>query len=385
MQRRSKNIGTPDGVLIVAFVLLVLIGMIMVYSASIFYAEQYFNDQFYYFKRQFVAFVIGLVMVMVLGSFRLSWLQKLAPIAIIFALTLAAYQGGVKQARWFSAGFIHFQTVDVVRFALTLYLPYYLVRSHDELKNFTEGLLPALIIIFLLTVFTVLQRDFSSSMTLFLLSITILAAGPTQLTHILYVTGGILLAGFGYIKITGHNYERISAFLHPESDPFGNGYQILNALFGFQRGGIAGSGFAQSRAKMFFLPEAHNDYIFAIIGEEWGLIGTLFIVFLFGVVLLRGIRIAQRQHNLYVYYLTIGILANFMWYSVINIMVSLNMLPSTGIPLPFISYGGTALVINMALAGLLINLSRTVGKPSEPVTHFSSQEHRVFYYTRKRR
>ncbi len=385
MRHRETTTTAPDVVLIIALVFLVLIGMIMVYSASVFYAEQYFNDQFYYFKRQFIAFVVGLVFVMILGSFRLDWLQKLAPLAILLALLLAAYQGIVMRARWFSAGPIHFQTVDVVRFALTLYLPYYLVRSHDELKNFTEGLLPALIILFLLTVFTVLQRDFSSSMTLFLLGMTILAAGPTRLRHIFSVTTGVVLAGLGYIKLTGHNLERIMAFLRPEADPFDTGYQIINALIGFQRGGIAGTGFAQSRAKMFFLPEAHNDYIFAIIGEEWGLIGTLFIVVLFGIILVRGLMIARRQHTPYAYYLTIGILANFMWYAVVNIMVSLNMLPSTGIPLPFISYGGTALVVNMALAGLLINLSRTPERPREPAVAVSPEEQRVFYFTRKRR
>ncbi len=159
---------------------------------------------------------------------------------------------------------------------------------------------------------------------------------------------------------------------------------MIHSLTSLGRGGITGVGFAQSREKMFYLPEAHTDFIFSIIGEEWGIVGTLLIVTLFFTILVRGVRIARRQRDPYSYYLTVGILANFMWYSIMNMMIALKLLPPTGLPLPFISYGGTALLINMALAGLLLNLSRDAEVLETDPIPVTGKEQRVFYYTRKK-
>ncbi len=382
--KQKKTASQPDNVLLIAFVLLVFIGLVMVYSASVFYAENARNDQFYYFKRQFVAFVLGLVAVMVFSSIRLTALKKIAPVALIAALVLAAYQGVVVRSRWFVLGPVHFQTVDVVRFVLTIYLPYYIVRAQEDLKSFSEGLLPALIIIASLAGLTILQKDFSSGMALFLLGMTILAVSPARFSHLLGFGVSSLVVALGGIAISGYNMSRILVFLNPHEKPLEEGWQVIHSLTSLGRGGITGVGFAQSREKMFYLPEAHTDFIFSIIGEEWGIVGTLLIVTLFFTILVRGVRIARRQRDPYSYYLTVGILANFMWYSIMNMMIALKLLPPTGLPLPFISYGGTALLINMALAGLLLNLSRDAEVLETDPIPVTGKEQRVFYYTRKK-
>ncbi len=382
--KSRTSLRQPDSVLLIALILLVFIGLVMVYSASVFYAEKARHDQFYYFKRQFFAFFLGLIAVMMFSSVRLNLIKKLAPVALMAGLALAAYQGLMVRSRWFILGPIHFQAVDVVRFILTLYLPYYIIRSHDDLKNFSEGLLPALIIIASLSGLTVLQRDFSSGMALFLLGLTVLAVSPARLYHLAGVGVGSLLIALGGIAVSGYNISRIFVFLNPQERALSEGWQVIHSLTSLGRGGITGVGFAQSREKMFYLPEAHTDFIFSIIGEEWGIVGTFLIVALFFIILVRGIRIARRLTDPYAYYLTIGILANFMWYSIMNMMIALKLLPPTGLPLPFISYGGTALVINMALAGLLLNLSRLAAAPQREAVAVSQEEQRVFYYTRKK-
>ncbi len=382
---RERNNGQPDTILLIALVILLFIGLVMVYSSSVFYAQNAKNDQFFYFKRHFVAFVLGLIMVMVFSNISINLIKKLAPVALIFGFFLAAYQGLVVRSRWFFLGPLHFQAVDVVRLILTIYVPYYIIRSYDQLKHFSEGFFPILMVIVTFSGLTVLQRDFSSGMALFLIGMTILLAAPTRLTHVLAVGGTLSMLALGGIVLAGYNISRLEVFMDPGKDPLGKGWQIIHSLTSLGRGGITGVGFAQSREKMFYLPEAHTDFIFSIIGEEWGLIGTLLIVGLFFLILVRGIRIARRLSDPYAYFLTIGILANFMWYAIMNMMVTLQLLPPTGLPLPFISYGGTALLINMSMAGLLLNLSRQTNAAPVEAVAATPREEKVFYYHRKRK
>ncbi len=355
MKKRFQNFW-----LAAAFFLLILLGIIMVYSASAFYAQQYFGDHFYFLKRHLTWLFLGLMGMAAAYSLPYKKLQGNTWILLLISLAILVYTAFIQRGRWVYIGPIHFQAVDVAKFSLILFFADSLSRKEKIMGSYGQGVFPHLFYVAVFSFLTLRQPNFSSAAMIVLIGITMLFAAPTRVWH-------LALTGLAFIPplaaaavISPYKMRRVLSFLNPESDIQGAGYQVYQSLVSLGQGGIAGVGFAQSTQKMFFLPEAHTDFIFAIIGEEWGLIGALTVVALFGIILVHGVRIARRSADRFDVYLAVGVTAHFVYYATINMMVTLRLIPATGLPMPFISYGGTALLFSCIYAGMLLRLAGQV-------------------------
>ncbi len=350
---------TINSWLVFAFFCLMLLGIIMVYSASAFYAQHRFGDHFYFLKQHLLNLFVGLIALVVSLSVPYKKLRGLTWFLMLIAAVVLVYAAIIGK-RWIFIGTLHFQAVDVAKLAIILFFADSLSRKEKYLSSFSEGLFPHLFYLLIFALLVLMQPDFSSATMLILIGLTMLFVSPVRITHLALTGVAILPLLVAAVIISPYKMRRVFSFLNPGEDLSGMGYQVHQSLVSLGRGGITGVGFAESTQKMFFLPEAHTDFIFAIIGEEWGLIGTLAIVALFGIILFQGAKIARQARDRLDFYLVVGITAHFVLYATINMMVTLRLLPATGLPMPFISYGGTALVLSCFLAGLMLNVSAQI-------------------------
>lgn len=360
-----------DTTLVFTFFALMLLGIIMVYSASAFYAQKYFGDHFYFLKRHLVYLFIGLIGMAVAYSMPYKKLRGYTWIPLFISAIILFYTAFIERGRWMHIGPMHFQVVDVAKFAVILFFADSLSRKERSMKSYSEGLFPHLFYLAVFAALVLRHPDFSSAALLVMIGVTMLFAAPVKVSHLGYTGAALIPFAIIPVIISPYKLQRVMAFLKPDDDIQGIGYQVHQSLVSLGNGGITGVGFAGSTQKMFFLPEAHTDFIFAIIGEEWGLIGTAAVVGLFGIIFMRGLKIARLSENRFYAYLAIGITAHFTLYAIVNMMVTLRLMPATGLPLPFISYGGTALLFSCIYAGILLKLSNlTLGRKRvrKPVT-----------------
>ncbi len=346
---------------------LMAFGMIMVYSASAVYAEKIKHNHFYYLERQMLWVFLGIVAMMVSYKFPYEKLRNWSPLFVWGSVALLVYVLIRHSGRWIPLGFVHIQVSDLARLALIFFFAHSLSRREaedlSELKSFTYGFLPHAIYLVLLGGLIVAQPDFSSAAMLVLIGLSMLFLSPVPVRYFALSAAVLVPVGMTIVKFSSYKMDRWTAFLHPEQDMLGKGYQIIQSLISLGSGGITGVGFARSTQKLFFLPEAHTDFIFSIIGEEWGLLGTLFILVMFLILLWRGIYLAHRASDRFTGYLAFGLTANLVFYGLINMMVAVKLAPPTGLPMPFVSYGGSSLIISSISAGLLLNISRRVNSP----------------------
>lgn len=335
------------------------IGIIMVYSASAFYADKFRHDHLYYLKRQFLWVFLGSLSMIIAYRFPYEKLRNRTGILIAISIALLVYVLATGNGRWIHTGFINIQVSDIARLSLILFLADSLSRKRDYLAKFGEGFVPHLTYIVLLAGLIIAQPDFSSAAMLVVIGLTIMFISPIPFRYFFYSFMAIVPLGALIIKLSVYQSGRISAFLHPERDVLGKGYQIIQSLISLGAGGITGVGYAESSQKMFFLPEAHTDFIFSIIGEEWGVVGTSVIVVLFFVLLWRGISLTNRAPDSFSQYLAFGLTVNLLVYALVNMMVAAHLLPPTGLPLPFVSYGGSSMITSSISVGLLLNISKS--------------------------
>jgi cell division protein FtsW len=266
--------------------------------------------------------------------------------------------GGAR--RWLRAPGISLQPAEVAKVAWVVYLAYSLAKKQEKVKTFSVGFLPHLGIAGLLVLLCMLEPDFGSAVTLLFLLFAMLFAAGAKLS---YLVGSVLLAiPFAYTAIATSPYRmrRITAFLDPWANRQGSGYQVAESLMSIGSGGLTGLGLGDGRQKLFFLPEAHTDFIFAIIGEELGLLGVAAVILLYGLILWRGVRAALRASEPFGTYLGLGLTSLIAFQAVVNMSVAMGMLPTKGLTLPFISYGGSSLVVLMGAAGVLLSISAGV-------------------------
>ena len=254
-------------------------------------------------------------------------------------------------------GPIHFQGVDVAKFALIFFLADSLSRKEGDLQDYNKGFFPHFFYLFIFGLLAVLQPDFSSTIMLMLIGFTMLFVSPVKIKHLFATVLGLIPFLALAIWLNPYMQDRLTAHNDMEQNIMDKAYQVNQSLISLGSGGIVGVGYAESKQKMFFLPEAHTDFIFSIIGEEWGLIGTTFVVLLFLIILFRCFKIASNSFDRFSFYLTVGVTAHFVFYAMTHMMVTLHLVPPTGLPLPFISYGGTFMLFSCIYAGLLLNLS----------------------------
>jgi cell division protein FtsW len=360
-----------DPILLCAVLALVALGLVMVYSASAILAQDKLGDSLYFLKRQLMAAGMGVVAMAV--AMKVGWrrLARLAwPLLIVTILLLIAVlipgigttAGGAR--RWIRFPGFGLQPAEVAKFAWVVYLSYSLAKKREKVATFSVGFLPHLFLCGILVALCMRQPDFGSSVLLvFLLFVLLFTAG----TKLSYLVGSVLLAlPMAYVAIASSPYrmKRVLAFLDPWAHRHDVGYQVAESLMSIGSGGLTGLGLGDGRQKLFFLPEAHTDFIFAIIGEELGLIGVTLLVALYAIVIWRGVRIALSSPEPFGTYLGLGLTSIVAFQATVNMCVAMGLLPTKGLTLPFVSYGGTSLVVLMGAAGVLLSLSTaTQGAP----------------------
>ncbi|RKH12040.1 putative lipid II flippase FtsW [Corallococcus sp. CA053C] len=363
-----------DPILLCAVLALVTLGLVMTYSASAVLAQDKLGDSLYFLKRQLVAAGLGVVamaMMMKLGWRRLARLAYPLLIVAIVLMVLVAIPGIGTTAggarRWIRLPGFSLQPAEVAKFAWLVYLSYSLAKKREKVATFSIGFLPHLALCGILVLLCMLQPDFGSSVLLvFMLFVLLFAAG----TKLSYLVGSVLLAlplAFVAIATSPYRMKRILAFMDPWAHRHDVGYQVAESLMSIGSGGITGLGLGDGRQKLFFLPEAHTDFIFSILGEELGLIGVGLLVALYAIVLWRGIRASLAAGETFGTYLGLGISSIIAFQATVNMCVAMGLLPTKGLTLPFVSYGGTSLVVLMGSAGVLLSLSANTQGAARPV------------------
>lgn len=355
-----------DPLLLAACLALTSLGLVMVYSASAITAQERLGNATYFLERQAVAAVVGLVgmaVVMRLGYRRLARLSYPLLLAAVALLVLVLVPGvgtvvgGAR--RWIRVGGFGVQPAEVAKLAFIVYLSYSLAKKREKVATFSVGFLPHLLVAGVLVALCMKEPDFGSSVVLlFLLFVLLFAAG----TRLSYLIGSILMAipvAWTAISSSPYRMARMMAFIDPMSHRHGSGYQVAESLMSIGSGGLTGLGLGDGRQKLFFLPEAHNDFIAAIIGEELGLVGLSLVIGLFAVILWRGVRASLHASEPFGTYLGLGITSLMGFQAVVNMGVAMALLPTKGLTLPFVSYGGSSLVIMMAAMGVLLSISAT--------------------------
>lgn len=361
---------TYDGQLLFAVLFLVGIGIVMVYSASSALALKKYGSGFYFLKKQALFSLIGMVVLVAFSHihFRiyrsLTYPVLLASLGLLIAVLVSGMglsAGG--SLRWMRLGPLIFQPVEAARLGLVIYMAYSLSKKRDGLRQFGIGFVPHVLVLVLFVILLMLQPDFGSVVIFSVLVWVMMFVAGVPIRHLLSAL--LLMVPTAYYLMVGAAYrmKRLVSFLDPWQYPAGEGYQIIHSLMAFGTGGLWGTGVGKGYQKLFYLPEPHTDFIFAVIGEELGFLGVLFILGLYGLVLWRGTSIAFRCRDEFGMYLALGITTAIGLQVSINLGVALGLLPTKGLTLPFLSYGGTSLVLNMASIGILMNIgARHAGK-----------------------
>lgn len=359
----SKTRGRPDFLLLFVTVFLVGFGLIMIFSASSSIAIIKHNSPWHYVMKQGVFALIGLFVMLIFMCIPYTWWKKATPVLLILSiitLVLVLFAGNdINGARrWFVLGGINLQPAEFAKLSIILYMANLVSRKGENIRNFRRGLLPILAVVGLVLLLVMKQPDFGTVLILFFIALTILVVGGVDLRH-LFLLSLILIPIFVYLAVSqSYRLQRITTFLNPMSNPQSSDYQLIQSLYALGHGGLSGTGLGGSIQKLFYLPEAHTDFIFAVIGEELGFIGTFLLMFVFFMFIWRGYTTAIRCDDSFGLLLGVGIVMMIFIQIVLNIGGVTGCLPITGLPLPLVSYGGSSLVLCLASTGILLNISR---------------------------
>jgi len=342
---------------------LVGVGIVMVYSASSALALKKYGTDYFFLKKQGLFALAGIVTLVVFTHVPYRLYRPLTyPLLILAFCLLMAIQlsdfgysaGG--SARWLRFAGLSFQPSEFARFALIVFLAYSMNKKQERIKEFSVGFLPHILVLGAFSILIMMQPDFGSVVLLFAITWIMLFVGGVRLIHLLSVLVVALPAGYFLMFHAEYRIRRIMSFLDPWQYQADEGYQITHSLMAFGTGGLWGTGIGKGYQKLFYLPEPHTDFIFSVIGEELGLYGVLFILILYTLVLWRGIVISRSTRDLFGAFLAIGLTTALGLQICVNMAVTLGLLPTKGLTLPFLSYGGTSLLISMASVGILMNI-----------------------------
>jgi cell division protein FtsW len=361
----KNNGGAPayDGWLLFPVFFLVGIGVVMVYSASSALALKSYGTDRFFLERQAVFSLVGLVALVICRRIPMGFLKRIAyPLLILAICLLAAVlihgvgwrAGGA--TRWIRLGGFTFQPSELARFALVIYLAYSLSKKGDRLGTFAIGVAPHILVLTVLGCLIALQPDFGSVLILCILTWIMLFVGGVRLRHLLLPMAAAVPLMSWFLVTAPYRVKRLMSFMDPWQHNRDGGYQVVHSLMAFGSGGLWGVGLGQGYQKLFYLPEPHTDFIFSVIGEELGLIGVLFILGLYCLILWRGIHIARHAGDPFDAMVALGLTTALGLQVGINMGVTLGLLPTKGLTLPFMSYGGTSLVVNMAAVGVLMRV-----------------------------
>lgn len=360
-----SNKKSSDFALIFIVTLLVIFGIIMVFSSSYYFALAKKGDAYYFLKRDLIWAAIGFFAMIVTSNVNYRIYKKLGPFAFIFSvglLLLIFTPIGLEinyARRWLKVGNI--TTVmpgEIAKICVIIFCAWFLSNKPEKIKSFTKGVLPLLLVIGTYFTLIILQPNLSTAVTISMIIVSMMFAAGMKIKHLigLIITG---VSGIGLmIILEPYRMKRLTSFLDPFADPMDSGYQVIQSLLALGSGGLFGVGLGRSIQKTLYLPEPQNDFIFAIIGEEVGFIGSVALIVCFMLLIWRGIHIAINAPDLFGTLIAVGITSMVAIQVVINIAVATSSMPPTGIALPFISWGGNSLVLFMASIGVLLNISK---------------------------
>lgn len=359
---KNKNI---DLVLLISVIAISIFGIIMIYSSSNIWAEYKFNDAFKYLKMQGLFLIVGIVLMIIISKIPYKYYLDKANIILVicFALLILVLIPGIGKIRngsrsWFGVGGLGIQPSEFMKLALIIFISKYLHKNERNNISIKKDILPILFITLLTFGLIMLQPDFGTGVIIVMSIIGILFISGLKMKFFIIaglvgVVGAVVL-----ILIAPYRFERILSFINPWVDPLGTGFQAIQSLFAIGPGGLLGLGLGNSIQKHFYLPEPQTDFIFAIISEEFGFLGVLIVSALFLTIIYRGMKISLNAKDLFSKYLSFGITFSLAFQALLNLMVVVSLIPITGVTLPFLSYGGSSLLITLCSMGILLNISR---------------------------
>jgi cell division protein FtsW len=363
---KTPLIRTYDRFLLFTMLLLLSFGALMIYSSTSIITPLLAKKnitQFYYFKRHLFTMVLGAIVMLIAYSLKPSFYKKAAVPALVFSFFLLVLvffpyigvsAGGAR--RWIRLWPTTFQPSELVKLSMVAFLAKYMSSPGYDTEKFSSFIKPLLVMVAFQLVF-LKQPDFGSTMSLAFITFAMLFISGMRLK---YIASVLVLAIPVIYKLAMEPYRlrRITSFLDPWKDPLGSGFQLVQSFIAFGSGGVTGLGLGESRQKLSFLPASHTDFIFCLVGEELGLIGASILIALFLFIFIRGITIAGRSKDRFIHYLAYGLTLMISVQALVNFAVVTGLVPTKGLPLPFVSYGGSALLVNMAAVGILLRISK---------------------------
>ena len=339
----------------------------MIYSSSNIWALYKFNDSLYYLKHQGLFFIIGLIAMFVVSKIDYKLYLKYSNKIFLLSLILLVLVliPGIGQVRngsrsWFGIGSFGFQPSEIAKIALIIFVSKYLANNEKEVKTITKGVFPILLIIFLFFGLIMLEPDFGTGMVIVATLFVMLFASNIKLSFFGYLIVLGIVGIVGLIIMAPYRMARIVSFINPWVDPLGSGFQIIQSLYAISPSGLFGRGLGNSIQKHFYLPEPQTDFIFAIISEELGILGIIILSILFLVLFSSSLKISFNSNNLFAKYLSFGLIIGIMLQTILNICVVIGLVPVTGVTLPFISYGGSSLLVSMISVGIILNIDKDI-------------------------
>ncbi|MEW6266473.1 MAG: putative lipid II flippase FtsW [Thermodesulfobacteriota bacterium] len=353
-----------DYVLLLDVLALVALGLVMVLSSSSILAEKRFGDQYYFFRPQLFFALLGLILMLAAKNVPYQFVCRLAYLwlaGIIAALVLVLVPGLGHRVgganRWLRLAGVSVQPSEFAKMILVIYLAYSLAAKQAKLKSFSIGLFPHLVVLSVLVGLVMAEPDLGSAVILTLLSLILFFVSGVRLTYLIGL--GLMALPVLYLAVIRSPYRlrRITAFLSPWDDPLDTGYHIIHSFLAFASGGLTGLGPGGGTQKLFFLPEPHTDFIFAVVGEELGFVGVALVTVLFLILVVRGVSISLNAYDLQGTYLALGLTLIIGLQAFMNMAVVVGLMPTKGLILPFFSYGGSAMIVNFICLGLILNVA----------------------------
>ena len=354
-----------DWLLLIGIIIISSFGLLMIYSSSYVWAEYKFNDPYKFVKTQGLFLIVGYILMYFLTKIPYTKYLSHANIifSICFILLILVLIPGIGTVRngsrsWFGIGGFGIQPSEFTKLGMIIFTSKYLAYNEKSLKDIKKGVLPILIVLMLIFGLIMLQPDFGTGIIIVVSIIVLLFISGVKMGFFIKLGFIGLLGIIGLILIAPYRMKRIVSFLNPWSDPLGSGFQIIQSLYAIGPGGLLGLGLGNSIQKHFYLPEPQTDFIFAIISEEFGFLGILIVASIFILIIYRGFHIAINCENKFGKYLSFGITFQLAFQALLNLMVVVGLIPVTGVTLPFLSYGGSSLLITMLSMSILLNISK---------------------------
>ena len=358
----KKNLGLY---LFLVAMILILFGLIMIYSSSSIWAMYKFNDSFKYVKQQALFIFVGIILVLAISKINYRVYHDHATkiffvCIVLLILVLIPGIGSVRNGSrsWFGIGAFGIQPSEFAKIGLIILTSKYLSKSNKFVKDIKRGVIPILGVLFLVFGLIMLQPDFGTGMIIVVSILAMLFIAGVNIKFFIGLGSIGVIGIIVLIAIAPYRMDRITSFIDPWSDPLGTGFQIIQSLYAIGPGGLLGMGFLKSRQKQFYLPEPQTDFIFSIISEEFGVLGVIIVSTLFLLLLWLGIKIALNAKDNFAKLLAFGLTFQMLIQAVMNLMVVIGLIPVTGVTLPFLSYGGSSLLVSMVSIGIILNISK---------------------------